>query len=244
MTGYYVYHGILDGPPISELVAGVQQFLQRPNCQEVILLKFSHFKGFDDDSYLAFMTNVVGVLSPWYYSLPSESRLSGVTLSTIVGTGTSAMSKVILLSDYQFQSSSNSSPAGVYVYRDGAVACPQEKRSTNPTQGDLIGYDCYSNTESLSTMQPDQIAKFAAYTGNCDAPYSSTPCDLYLASWTLTPDYPTTVWSLAQQANPALPNAYPSLFTNANGQMVNILYTDYYETSSAFQLCYTQNGGS
>ena len=242
---FYLYHGLVWGPALSDVVSDIQRFMQRQGCQEIVLLKFSHFWGFNDANDLIYRQFLAALnpLSPWYYStsLPQGKRLSEIGLNLFVSDG---HGKVLVFCDYQFQNSNNVNPAGVYVYRDGALSCPQENRSTDPTQGGLVVFDCYSDTDSYSQMYGDQLGKFTNYTGKCldkSGKYANTPCDLYLLSWTLTPPLTSTPWECAIAANPNLTSAISKFGKNQYGQNVNIIFVDYYETSFVTDVCYNQN---
>jgi Domain of unknown function (DUF5050)/LVIVD repeat len=234
----YVYHGKAWGPTLESVLADVNEFMA-PGRSEIVILKFSHFYKFNDDLYESFLNILSGTLQNWLYTYSGTPRLSEITYDTFVEDG---MGKVLVVSDYTFQDKNNKNIPGVYRYADGAVTC--ESGRGDPTGADMIVYDCYSDSEDYAQMLSDQDTKFNSYNGFCNGSYTSLPCDLYLLSWTLTPSWPTTVLDLAQVANGNLPGAISAFGKNQYGQIVNIIYVDYYELSGVTNICYGLNNGS
>jgi hypothetical protein len=72
-------------------------------------------------------------------------------------------------------------------------------------------------------------------------PNTDVPCDLFLLSWTLTPE-PNSVWSGAAQADACLADDVTSKGPNAKGRQINVLYTDYVEYSRSADVAYLLNG--
>ena len=237
-SGFKIDHGGASGPSLSDIVGHIQTFMSRSNCKEVAILKFR--LGFDDDDTYQRFLEVLDPLSSWYYTaaLPANTRLAQLALSTLVSDG---KGKLLVVCNFSPQ---NANPPGIYKYADGSLACPQESRKANPTSGDLRVFDCYSNEDDCATMAQDQLQKFQAYNGYCTGSYSGVVCDLYLLSWTLTPTWPWSIWGVAQEANFALGGAISGFGPNSNGQMVNIIYLDYYEISDVTAICYDINSSN
>ncbi len=237
----YLYHGTavtMYGPKLADVISDVKAFMGRPGCQEVVILKFSHYLLFTDDAYDE-LTTQLGELADWKYTNTSGKRLAEVPLKDLVSDN---KGKVLIVCDGDYPI--NKPKPGIYVYRDGSTACDKETRVTDPRQGDLRIYDCYSDSTSYEFMKTNQLEKFQKYTGKCDGQYTALDCDLFLLSWTLTPPWTQTVWDLAEETNTNLAGVCRGIAAeNGKNQMINVIYVDYYETSGVTEICYHRNGG-
>lgn len=250
-----VYHGAwdsilhVDGPNLSDILADVQKFMQAGG-KELVILKFSHFGGFDQPTFETMCNMINQYLGSWLYtgtrpsSLPRNSWLSGQTLNTYVSGGGACL--VVCDGSYTPPASLTNA---IWVYRDWFA--------TDPQDGDLTVFDIYSNTIDLDTMEsgtgpnPDpnlpgleqgQLPKFAAFNGNCYYNYDNNTvvCGLFLLSWTLTP--PTAIWPFSRTANAAVGPAAAEIATNPANRVVNLLYVDYTEYARTCDIAFIRNG--
>jgi hypothetical protein len=184
MTAHWSY---IDGPglegaagqPLGEIMAQVAGFLSSSGCEkEIVILKFSHYLCYQDgntvQSFTADQMNelVSMVLSspvvPFKTSTPNINLNSLRPIDFTTGSG----GRVLMVFD-QFTPSPQQYASGVFSYSDFIVG------SGSSLTGNLTVFDCYSNTDSLSYMQADQLGKFRDDTArNAGA--------LMLVSWTLT----------------------------------------------------------
>lgn len=229
---YYTYHNFSDikGQKIDDVLDDVYTFMSEKQTNELVILKFSHWGNFDDMSvYVAFITKIQAKIADYLYKENTSKKLGTIKINDFVGSG----GKVLVVCDNDY--ALNYHQSGIYVYRDGILNCDNESRSTNPTQGDLVVFDCYSNTLSEDTMISNQMAKFNNYNGFCDGGYTNTPCDMFLLSWTLTPV--TAVWSYSEQVNKDLGQNMSTLQRNSHGKIPNLIYVDYFEYSRVADIC-------
>jgi hypothetical protein len=223
---FYVFHGAMIGPPLTEVLGDVQRFMSQGH-RELVILKLSHDDGFSSAVYSRMIDCITASLGPWLFTnLPAGKRLVDVTLKQYVANHGS----VLVLCDGNYPIEHRA--AGVWVFRDWD--------SQDAQLGDLRVYDQYSNTMSRSVMEADQLRKFVEYDGRCrNRP--DVPCDLFLLSWTLTP--PTDVLRFAESANRDLPGAMSAVkMPNCFGQRINLLYTDASDTAVLAELAVSMNG--
>ncbi|HKO02149.1 MAG TPA: hypothetical protein VJ032_10670, partial [Thermoanaerobaculia bacterium] len=156
---------------------------------------------------------------------PRDRRLAEMTLGEYVADGPAIL--VVVDLHYAIETKT----PGFWVYRDW--------QSGTPAQGDLNVFDQYSRTVSFETMQKDQLKKFANYDGRMKND-PNIPCDLFLLSWTLTPD--TAVWFAAVAANRRL-GQYVRRATIPNAQhcIMNLLYVDYVEFARVTDVAISDN---
>ncbi len=223
--GFYIYHGEVLGPPLSDVLADIQRFMEEGH-RELIILKFSHFKDIDDDLYPEMVSMIRSALHRWLLpSLPADQRLADIPLGELI-----AQSGVILpvcSGDLPV----NHAAEGIWVYRDWD--------SKDPEAGDLCVYDRYSDTTSYSEMKEKQIERYQTFKGTCES-NPSVPCDLFLLSWTLTPI--THVWTTCKEANLNLGAEMAKLeVPNSRGLIPNIFYVDYVETARVTDVAILQN---
>lgn len=233
---FSTYHGPSTGESLNDVLSDVLAFMTSDQRNELVILKFSHFKDFSDSVYSTFVSEVTASLSDFLLSYDASTKLGTLTMNQMVSTG----GRVLVVCDEDYAISNPQ--MGIYVYRDGSLQCPTEDRSDDPTQGNLVVWDCYSNSTTTSTMTADQLNKLASYTGYCDGNYTSTPCDLFLLSWTLTP-WTNSVWN--DSINPARelgPQMNP-IAANQHGKIPNLLYVNYYEYTRATDIAILMNRG-
>jgi hypothetical protein len=262
---FYLHHGSIKGPPLSDVLNQVAQFLKaNPAPKELVVLKFSHYENFgepvnaNNQIFMKMVGLITSTLNTWLYqtAVPSGQRLAAYPMSQFIG---SKGCVLVVCDEVPSQCTT-----GIYSYRDWY--------SDDPTNGDLTVFDCYSDTSSLNTMMTStapnekdppqskvpglprgQIPKFQGpgangqtnlyngFTGQCYV-QSGVPCDLFLLSWTLTSPVGAFVWSYAKDADAALVNNIPSNTGNKFGQMVNLIYVDYVEYARSVDVVYVRNG--
>ena len=235
---FQIYHGgdwaIAWGPLLEDVVADVVTFMQQTS-EEIVVLKFSHMRNFDDDVFCYFLQQLAP-LSPWCYNQgSSNTRLAGTQLSAM-------KRKLIIVNDYPAPPTCSNVP-NVFSYADAGSKTP------NPQGANLIVYDEYSDSDNYTTMLQDQTTKFDSYTGSC-VNWPNTQSDLFLLSFTLTAPFYSTPWKVSQGANPNLPAAFQQSFQpqtwpppspRPGKKTVNIVYVDYFETSHVMDVCWTFN---
>jgi hypothetical protein len=218
--GLIIAHGVVEGPPVAEVLGDVKRFMQEGH-RELVILKFSHYGGsFNRAEYDTLLELISSNLGTWLFKSKTwTGRLGDARISDLIGEG----GKVLVVCDGPFPLQVPT--AGIYVYRDW--------ESDDPDKGDLTVFDQYADVLDLSTMALDQWYKFATFDGKCRK-NPAVPCDLFLLSWTLTP--PTGVALASQPANRALGDFMVKMVKahqtpNHAGLIPNLLYVDYVEYS-------------
>ena len=219
-----IYHGPITGPSLSSVLSDVKKFYEEGH-KELAILKFSHFDNFTNDIYKKMMAMIQDQLGKWLYTTKPQNgqRLADINMKDYIGNG----GKILVVVDNDW--AINNPESGFWVYRDW--------ESGSAAKGDLTVFDIYSNTMSYDTMKADQLNKLSQFNGKCCArqkdnswecqTFSSTPCDLFLLSWTLTP--PTGVWFASKEANRNLGDVMSNQGPNSLGFFANLLYLDYFE---------------
>lgn len=212
------------GQYLESILGDVSAFLQQPGSEkEIVILKFSHYADYDTTAFQftegqmeQLVTQVTARLQNQLYTDPSPSvNLNALTVDQILnGSG-----RVIAVFD-ELSEDLHVPSLGLFSYSDYS--------GTSTPPADLIVYDSYSNTHSLSFMEADQLGKFASFD-----PASGS---LFLVSWTLTmqpADFEppmVCISTLAQQANNDLPNVLPTWVTAgfvSASKVPNIIYCDW-----------------
>jgi hypothetical protein len=264
---FYLHHGSIKGPALSDVLNQVAQFLgANPAPKELIILKFSHYADFGEPVnasnaiFMQMVEMITDTLGNWLYTapVPAGQRLAAYyPMIHFIGS-----KGCVLVVCEQVPSQC---ATGIYSYRDWYAP--------DPSAGDLTVFDCYSDTSNLTTMMTStgpnevaptetevpglprgQIPKFQGpglddqtdlydgFTGQCYSD-SSVPCDLFLLSWTLTSwIFGTYVWTFAADADAALVDYIPSDSGNKFGRMINLIYVDYVEYARSVDLAYLRNG--
>lgn len=223
---FVISHGPVIGPDLAEVLKDIHDFAKK-GYQELVILKFSHFDNIDNDRYRKLIDQISTSLGKWLVkSKPAgHQRLADVTLREYVANGPAIL--VVVDGNYAI----DVKKPGFWVYRDW--------QSGTPADGDLTVFDQYSKTVSFDKMKNDQLRKFATFDGRMQND-PSVPCDLFLLSWTLTPD--TAVWFAATAANRRL-GEYMRRTTipNDHRRMINLLYVDYVEFARVTDVAILQN---
>lgn len=208
-----IYHGPISGPPLQEVLKDIEKFFNEGH-RELAILKFSHFKNFNNVIYQDMQKMITDHLGKWLYNkLPNGvARLADNTLGNYLSNG----GKILILVDDDW--AIDCPEKGFWVYRDWS--------SKHPEQGDITVYDEYSDKTSYKKMSMDQLDKLKKFNGKCKN-NSSIPCDLFLLSWTLTPI--TDVWSYSKKANCQLGQVMSTQNPNRDGYFANLLYLDYFQ---------------
>jgi hypothetical protein len=217
-----------------------QFFNANPAPRELVILKFSHYKGFgkqvgpSDPVFMQMVALIASTLGTWLYqtAVPSGQRLAAYPMNQFIG----SKSCVLVVCDEV----PSQCTTGIYSYRDWYA--------DNPDDGDLTVFDCYSATSSLNIMmnstganeEPPQ--KNISWLPRGQIPKFQGPGFLFLLSWTLTSPVGAFVWSYSKDANGALVNNIPSNSGNKYGQIVNLIYVDYVEYARAIDVAYQRNG--
>ena len=244
------YHVDVIGPPLHFVIAQVRRFLQEGH-RELIILKLSHYKDFDSSSLGEVAKLVADGLGEYLFTKQApyfSARLANIPIEILIG----ERGRVLPVFDESTDHVDPPLSRGLYRYRDW--------QSQTSNVGDLTVFDLWSHTSDFdvmasgqsqdrdfdeSTLPRGQLPKFsglsdgsyAGFNGTClrDA---SIPCDLFLLSWTLTPEN-NDIWSVSRQANAKLSEYYDRLWNqNSFGKVVNLLYVDFAEFSRATDLAY------
>lgn len=285
---------IYDGPKLKDVISRVRLFMEAHN--ELVILKLSHFRNFNDDVYSKLIDLIKGNgtttgLTKWLYKpkagetrrlahLPLRQflkRRRGTVLvlidrvSNFIGTNSSAKhpkldSEPDVQIDFFNDSDRND---GFFRYRDWYDPKPEEDDITVfDLFSDTVLFDRmalnegYSNDSgAIDTKHPDipgsttrlpraQLLKFKWFDGLCQGRGSTrsvTPCDLFLLSWTLTPNSAATRTAF-QRADEATEHLVPYLnipkynMRNDQGYRINLLFTDAVEFSRSTDLAMLRNG--
>jgi|GEM_PF-640558 len=205
----YIYHGDIRGPELSKVLEDIHSFMKEGH-QELVILKFSHYKKFDEKIYKKLINRICDSLGDWLFTSSSGQRLSNIPLNNFInGTGS-----VLVVCDKEYPEKINTK--GIWPYRDWETKDPQPN--------DLRVYDQYTNTPSYDKMKSDQIKKNNEYNKKLKTK-PNQPCDLFLLSWTLT-FWP--VWPYARTANRNLAMELATLsIPNNHGAIPNLIYVDY-----------------
>lgn len=209
----HIYHGPIGGPSVDEILNHVKQYMDEGH-HELVMLKFSHFKDFNNDVYSELVNRIKDKLGPYLYVNNDDKRLADRTMQELVGDG----GKVVILMDGGFPESVPYD--GIYVYRDNY--------SSSCSEGDIVLYDKYSNTTDFDRMRGDQLNKYYNFDGEA---HDGSEADMFLMSWTLTPV--TDVAKYSRPANSRLAKEMKTVLPNTHGKVPNILYVDYGQLSRA-----------
>jgi hypothetical protein len=224
---FVIYHGVITGPDLSEVLADTKRFFAQKGSRELAILKLSHFDNIDDNTYVQLTDQIEAALGPWLVkTIPAGKRLADVTLNEYVRNGPALL--VVVDGDYAI----DKPRPGFWVYRDWDAS--------DPAVGELRVFDKYSDKTDFDKMKADQFDKFESYKGKCEKD-PNVPCDLFLLSWTLTPV--TAVGLESKPANRNLGLAMTELrVPNQYGQVVNMLYVDYVQHARVTDVALFQNG--
>jgi hypothetical protein len=288
LSHYFTYHdiGIFGdylGPNLDTVIREVRAFMQ--SHRELVILKISHYNRFDKAIFgkLAYeLTHEERGLGPWVYK-PQDGeavfvpRLARRKLSEFLKPDRGT---VLILADTDGSTDyveEDQHADGILRYRDWYAA--------NPEQGDVTVFDVFSDVASYPPMpysaEPDshyaslpgsrnvlpkgQLRKFHEFDGMCRGTGSTpgtTPCDLFLLSWTVTPKPATPSETAFDDADPAARELVENLgrkyysgeyngqritvqgttFQNGAGQYVNVLYTDAVEFSRSVDVAMVRSG--
>lgn len=225
------------GAKMDDILSDVADFIETyKDAQEVIILKFSHYYNRDTDSWDDSASIIESVKSSldkyvkdYLFINTTDDRLAELALDTIAPsrsknpsgtTSQNPLSKIIAVFD-EMTATSDDNDKGFYSYQDLSTG-----KAAN-----LVVFDEFSNTNKIDNMISDQVAKFE----NTD----NHKCDLFLLSWTLTPDWGdeaasiTSVATLAKEADATLMPELLYLWQTgkiSEGMLPNILYVDYADT--------------
>jgi hypothetical protein len=226
------------GPPVSELLADVQHFMKEGH-RELVILKFSHFSDFNDARYASLAAQVAAALGPWLFTGDAQGRrLAEIPLGELLGGG----GKVAVAMDTTYFADHPTN--GILVYRN--------EDNCEAARGQLRVCDHYSGTSTYDDMKRDQLQLFAGYDGKCHPKEScgaiaSEDCDLFLLSWTLTPDdvdYAT--YDMAEVMRTAdrklAAGIQEAAVPNARGERINVVFLDYVGHAGVVEVCLGLNG--
>jgi hypothetical protein len=224
---FVMYHGPVDGPSLSEVLADIKRFAGEKDRRELVILKFSHFNNIDDARYKMLTDQISASLDPWLVkSAPKGKRLAEMTLNEYLVNGKTAI-LVVVDGDHPVRRKT----PGYWVYRDWY--------SSTPGEGDFRVHDVWSDTHIFNDMKDDQFKKFVRYDGVMQHDRSLV-CDLFLLSWTLTA--PTYVWWFSMEANRRLGRYLQELSRpNYYRQIPNLLYVDYVEFARVTDVAIMEN---
>ncbi|WP_196891969.1 phosphatidylinositol-specific phospholipase C domain-containing protein [Aureivirga marina] len=203
-----IYHGPVGGPSVDHVLSDVRKFMEEGR-EELVILKFSHFKDINEDKYKTLITKIQESLGNYLYENTTGRRLGDITIGEFVGEG----GRILVLVDENFPV--DFPFENIYTFRDWSKDDLQN--------ADLVMFDEYSNTTSFDNMRNDQINKLRSFTGIAG---DGTEVDMFLLSWTLTPVTGVELYA---------PNANKRLSFEAKNfeKIPNILYVDFMEGARA-----------
>ncbi|MFA8300845.1 MAG: hypothetical protein ACEPOV_11830 [Hyphomicrobiales bacterium] len=201
-----VYHGPIGGPSVDELLTDVEEFMDEGH-NELVILKFSHFKDFNSEVYSILVDKIKNKLGSHLYVNNDNKRLASITMNDYLSTGGKVL--VLIEDEYAIENRHD----GIYTYRDNYDA--------NVNEGDIVFYDDYSNTTDYDRMRGDQLNKYYNYSGLSNDKEN----DMFLLSWTLTPM--TGVGEASRPANGNLSIEMSKIMPNNYGHIPNVLYVDF-----------------
>ncbi|KAJ6510441.1 PLC-like phosphodiesterase [Mycena sanguinolenta] len=218
-TGHYSDISAIDswqgsnGQSISSVISDINSFTSSNN--ELVIINLSHaydtdagnsnYPIFTQDQWNALFAELTAINHLYVDPNPTTVDLTSLPLSTFIGSSPAVLVIVqpddtVDLGDYASR--------GFYQYSQ------------------LNAYNEYADTNTLSTMESDQLTKMAAQRTSPDSSY-------FLLSWTLTQDTAEvlglgdSILELAASANPALFTALPPKLSAAT--YPNILYIDNFQ---------------
>jgi hypothetical protein len=227
-----IYHGpdaksFFQGPPVYEVLNDIKRFMAEGH-KEAVVLKFSHFRGFDgcatNQDYKTLRDEISSYLSEWIYAGSTHPLTD--PLDTMLQNGGKV---IVLVSNHYAEEDCKAAKEGFFIYRNW---------DTEDFDGQAYVFDEYSSTTDLNFMKTDQLKKLANYTGLLKNK-PSISSDLFLLSWTLTPT--TDVSSVSLPANRDLGLDMNSVGRNAKGFIPNVLFVDYYQRARVTDVAVTMN---
>jgi hypothetical protein len=244
------------GPKLADVIAQVRSFMN--THRELVILKISHYSQFQQNIFNTLanaLTDQTNGLGPWLYKpgdvseAEKSNRLADRKLSEFLKEDGG---RVLILADVNGSTDyvqSTQHDNGILRYRDWYAS--------DPSAGDVTVFDVYGATDDFSEMaysqeadntysdlRRGQLPKFINFTGLCRD--GQTQCDLFLNSWTITPQPaaandtaffdsdPASRELVADQGQTGFHGVYKNVrldfdngtFQNSSGRSVNILYTD------------------
>jgi rhodanese-related sulfurtransferase len=220
-----------DGAHLAPVLADVARFM-KTGVKEVVILKFSHYYDRDKDvtqfdkTVMTLLVNAVRTaLKDYLYVRPAGSRrLANTPLNKLIG------NRGIVLPVFDLKDGAQVVLGdGLYSYLDFDPAKPLAGQLA---KADLVVYDDFANTDSLTTLETNQKAKLQTA--------ANRQADLFLYSWTLTLSDLTsffcafslsgsTTLGLASMAGSALQESVSRLHRNGvitDSVVPNVLYLD------------------
>ena len=231
-TGHYSHISVIgwqggNGELIADIIDDINTFTA--SYSELIVLNSSH--GYDTDNDYQNLTQAqwnslfqqLRGLSHLFIAPPAASNLTNLTLGDFIGNDNPA---VVVVLDYTQDGSTSGITLGGYAsqgfYTNGTTTVGGQPYSATS----LNVYNEYSNTDSLSFMESDQLAKMQQN--------ALQPGRLFLLSFTLTQQgavAPCILEQAATAVDPALPGW---VIDNCSAALYpNILFEDAVGTDNA-----------
>lgn len=209
---FYVHHSGHTGPKLDEILDDVASFMS--TGQETVILKFSHFDGFNAEWEAKFAERLQSKLQKYLYRL-DEAPVAPLTRHAL----TNLRKKVIVVIDDK-------------DYKHLAVIKDKEGKLLEEWQTGLYKlngeffklYDDYANKMDVGEITSDQSKKF--YNFNKTA-------TLFMLNWTQTGG---PVVASAKVLNPLLED-FVGRGVNGYGKMLNIINTDVVNYSPSLSKC-------
>lgn len=226
-----IHHGGVEGPTLAAVLDQIKTFAS--SHRELIIIDFSHFEDFGAKNvstvYDKFTKQISDALGTWMFNtLPAGKRLAQLTLNEYVNPGRFIL--VTIDDDFAI----NYPKSGFWLFRNSAAS--------NASLGALRVFDQYADQMDYPDMRDDQLEKYEAYNGYCN-PQTTTPCDLFLLSWTCTSIVGAGVWQISKDPNRHLGRVIADLdIPNDHGQIPNLLYVDYCEFARVSDVALFANG--
>ena len=267
------FGGTFEGQTIESIAADVRAFLKQH--KELVILRISQFRNFNEDVYAA-MEQLIrdsGLVNNFYTpettvtgrlaerKLDQFLKVDRGTVLIVVDIDTNN-GDIDYLGTFRASSGELIRPSGFFRYRDWFNA--------QPDVADITVFDLFSDTPNFDTMtssqakdtkhpglpgstnfvQQGQIPKFHWFDGFCQGTgdiRSTTPCDLFVLSWQVTPNVPFFEGSPLSNSDTSNKNLVGYLARpenagpNSNGRDINLLYTDGVESSRSPDVAMVRN---
>ncbi|HEY0159561.1 MAG TPA: hypothetical protein VGF28_19900 [Thermoanaerobaculia bacterium] len=271
VTFHNIFSGNYNGPRLVDVIREVREFME--GHKELVILKISHFfSGFNQQIFDKLAEAIVGDeagttgLRKWLFKKrPDATRLADRSLGDYLQ---ETQGTVLVLVDIDTDNDDTDyvteahRELGIYKYRDWDARRPED--------GDITVFDQFSSTPDFDTMalsesgvepplpgstlkiKRGQLHKYDWFDGFCRSNAagtgrSTTPCELFLLSWTVTPSLPFfegTAFGISTSANRNLVSYLDiPLYQgrSAKGFHMNLLYTDAVELSRSVDVAMVRN---
>lgn len=229
---FYINHSLTIGESLENILADAASFMRE--SRELVILKFSHYAFFSNPIYREMLQMIYDKLSAWMLTSMDNVNLATVELKHFLnnqGHGT----VLIVCDDVNDDNFPARNPrSGFHIYKDSI------NKDRWFTVSNIRVFDVYANTSSYEKMRNDQEQKFSEF----NAKSADSTTDLFLLSWTCTPDASGLLmpYHLAKTPNAYLGEEMMRFkIPNRFGRRINIVYTDFFQLARTTDVCLFMN---